>query len=279
MPLSDQRWWKALSPRTRRRLLTVLDAGARARRPRWGNLRRKRPFSEVYGFDRGKPVDRVYIERFLRRKADAITGDVLEVKSADYTTRFGTEVVRSHVVDIDPTNQTATLIGDICDRETLPVAAFDCVILTQTLQFVHDPASAMGNVWTSLRPGGTALITVPCMGRLDPDLEGSDLWRWTPQGLGTLLAATAPEATVELEAGGNLVASLATLLGLASQDLRPSDIAEDDPTFPVTACAAVRKPEPRGNARCRHEQGDQDPSDWSQPQGISAAVQQAESRI
>ena len=33
--------------------------------PYWGNLRRLRPFSVYYGFDRGTPVDRYYLDRFL----------------------------------------------------------------------------------------------------------------------------------------------------------------------------------------------------------------------
>src|SRR5262245_50153649 len=34
--------------------------------PRWGNLRRVRPFSASYGFDRGTPIDRYYLDTFLR---------------------------------------------------------------------------------------------------------------------------------------------------------------------------------------------------------------------
>src|SRR4051794_24300652 len=30
------------------------------RRVRWGSLRRTRPFSDCYGFDRGLPIDRYY---------------------------------------------------------------------------------------------------------------------------------------------------------------------------------------------------------------------------
>ena len=47
------------------------------------------PVSRSFGFDRGTPVDRRYIEQFLARHAAAIRGDVLEVGDDGYTRRFG----------------------------------------------------------------------------------------------------------------------------------------------------------------------------------------------
>src|SRR5262249_663619 len=41
--------------------------------PRWGNLRRTSPFSATFGFERGTPVDRFYLERFLDAHRDSIT--------------------------------------------------------------------------------------------------------------------------------------------------------------------------------------------------------------
>jgi hypothetical protein len=48
----------------------------------------------------GTPVDRYYIERFQSEHAERIRGNVLEVKDASYTRRFGAEVY-PFVVDID----------------------------------------------------------------------------------------------------------------------------------------------------------------------------------
>jgi len=79
---------------------------------RRGNLRRLRPFSNRYGYDRRTPVDRCCIEPFLDEHAGRIHGDVLEVKGANYSRRFGNEV-RCHVVDIDPENTEADLHADL----------------------------------------------------------------------------------------------------------------------------------------------------------------------
>src|SRR5258706_4284896 len=52
--------------------------------PRWGNLRRTRRFSSQFGFERGTPVDRWYLRRFLERHRADITGDVLEIQAPDH---------------------------------------------------------------------------------------------------------------------------------------------------------------------------------------------------
>jgi hypothetical protein len=240
-----QEWWTTrLSAETRERIRPYAAAVIRrlpGRRPRWGNLKRAAPFSNHYGFDRGHPVDRRYIERFLERRRAQIRGDVLEVRSADYTRRYGPPDVHSHVLDIDASNPAATVIGDLCEANTLPPAAYDCAILTQTLQFLATPDTALVNLWGSLRLGGTMLITVPCAARIDHEAPDRDYWRWTPAGLRCLIERHCTAASVEIEWGGNLTAALAALLGLASEDLSDEDLTHDDPVFPLIACAAVTK--------------------------------------
>jgi len=48
-----------------------------------------RPISDCYGYDRGTPVDRIYIEAFLDRHCDDIRGHGAEVKTDGYLRRFG----------------------------------------------------------------------------------------------------------------------------------------------------------------------------------------------
>lgn len=212
------------------------------RRPRWGNLRRARPFSLHYGFDRGHPIDRFYIEGFLERIHDRITGDVLEVRTADYARRFGTVPLRQHVVDIDADNPEATIVGDLCDPGTLQAEAYDCVILTQTLHLLAVPDVALASLWRSLRPGGSLIVTVPCASCIIHELPTSDFWRWTPLGLQRFTERYCEGACVHSEGAGNLVTMLGTFLGLAVEDMRDADLALGDPSFPVVACVAARKP-------------------------------------
>jgi hypothetical protein len=245
MPYTTAWWQNHISQDVRRRVRLLIAPARRnvpGRRPDWGNLRRAEPFSACFGFDRGQPVDRLYIERFLARMSHHIRGDVLEIRDSRYTRRYGAEGFRSHVLDIDVTNKRATIFGDLCDPGTLASAAYDCVILTQTLQYLVDPDAAIANLYTSLRFGGTMLITVPCSARIDPRAPESDYWRWTPVGLRALVERRCTRAEVEAEGGGNLVAALAVMLGCSVEDLGPQDLAADDPHFPVVSCAAITKP-------------------------------------
>ena len=115
----------------------------------WGNLRRRRPFSDDWGFDRGLPVDRFYIESFVALFADVIRGRVLEVAEPRYTRQFGGDrVTSSDVVDIDASNEAATIVADLAVRGSLPAERFDCAIVTQMLQYVDDPVAAVSNLST-----------------------------------------------------------------------------------------------------------------------------------
>jgi SAM-dependent methyltransferase len=210
-------------------------------RVRWGNLRRGRPFSVWHGVDRGRPVDRVYIEDFLRVNAHDVRGVVLEVQDSAYTFAFGKHrVLRSEVLDVTTSNDAATIVADLSVAGALPRSSFDCVILTQTLQYVEEPRQAIKNIVESLTVGGVALITVPVSGhRIIPGL--GDRWRFTPQGLDTLLRQAVPETEILVEAGGrgNFLANAAYLYGLAEEDLDPADLAGDDPDYPLVAVARL----------------------------------------
>lgn len=210
------------------------------RRIDWGDVARRAPFSSVYGWDRGLPVDRFYINAFMTRNRHFITGSVLEVRSALYAQRHGTPTEIT-VLDINRANPEATLIADLNEPDSLPEAAYDCVILTQTLQYTR-PAVALRNIDRSLRPGGAALVTVPCLGRIDPEAAGTDLWRWTPQGLRQACEDAGLQA--EVEGHGNSLAAAACMLGAAVEEIPPGGLTDEDPAFPVVACAVIQRTGP-----------------------------------
>src|SRR4051794_24995082 len=80
----------------------------------WGSLRRTEPFSRDWGAERGVPVDRVYIERFLARHAADVRGEALEIQGALYTERYGSgRVATADVLDLDSSNPAATIVGDL----------------------------------------------------------------------------------------------------------------------------------------------------------------------
>lgn len=205
------------------------------RRPIWlGSLRRTTPISEHWGFDRGTPVDRYYIERFLERHSHDIRGRVLEVMDSRYTERFGSAVEAMDVLDIDVSNPRATIVADLAAADGVPSASFDCVILTQTLQFIYDGGAAVGEAHRLLRPEGVLLATVPAVSRIDrtAGVRG-DFWRFTEASCERLFGEVFGDENVTVRALGNVLAGIAFLAGLAREDLTDRELEVQDVFFPV----------------------------------------------
>lgn len=96
----------------------------------WAKLRRLRPIAKCFGFERGLPIDRYYIENFLARQADDIQGHVLEIKEPLYTYRFGGDrVTKSDVLHVVEGDSEATIVGDLTNAHKISSEAFDCVIM------------------------------------------------------------------------------------------------------------------------------------------------------
>lgn len=220
-------------------------ARRRVRRGRvdWGDLRRTSPFSDVYGFDRGTPVDRFFIDRFLTQHEADIAGHVLEVGSPEYASSVGrARVQRVDVLDIDPSNSEATIIADLSEQGSIPSRRFDCFVLTQTLQYVSDVGTAVRNAVDALVPGGVLLLSVPMTSRLDPTSGfRNDLWRFTPGGLELILKESAADAESRVTSFGNVLTTVAFSLGLSAEELREDELLFVDEAFPMVLCARVQR--------------------------------------
>ena len=199
---------------------------------------------QAFGLGRGKPVDRHYIEAFLRRHAADIRGRVLEVGEDAYTVEFGgARVNRSDILHADDSNPRATLIGDLADGGTLPSAAFDCFICTQTLTYIYDVQRAVRTIHRLLAPGGVLLATVPGISQMSPydrDRWG-EYWRFTAQSLGRLLGEAFGSAHVEVEAYGNVLASTAFLQGLCAGDLSAGELDHRDQRYQMLVAGRAVK--------------------------------------
>ena len=206
-------------------------------RPAWpAILRRTRPLSDVWGFDRGTPVDRHYIESFLAGHRADIRGRVLEVQDSVYTDLYGSGVEARDVLDADPANPRATIVADLADTETLPEGVFDCFILTQTLHLIYDLPAALRSCRRLLRPGGVLLATGPAVSRFR---GGADFWRFTPASLERLLEEAFEQVTVR--AYGNVLAANAFLSGMAKEEIPSRLLDEQDACFPVIVAGRAVK--------------------------------------
>jgi SAM-dependent methyltransferase len=215
---------------------------SRLRRPALlGTLRRISPLSDVYGFDRGTPVDRYYIKQFLTDHRSDIQGHVLEVKSSNYTNYFDSGVSHRDVLDIDDTNQKATIICDLAKADKIPQDSFDCFILTQTLQYIYDIHAALTHIRRILRPGGVLLVTVPALQRIDSELEKTDFWRFTRLSCERLFHEVFGADELTIRTYGNVLAGTAALYGIAAEELSNRELDACSDAYPLIVAIRARK--------------------------------------
>ncbi len=233
-----------LLPLSLRRKIIRLTRWPPVGRVRFGSLRRLKPISDQWGMDRGRPVDRYYIERFLADHSPDIKGRVLEIGGNGYTVRFGgDQVTQSDVLHVAEDRPQVTIIGDLTDAGHIASDSFDCIILTQTLQAIYDVRAVICTVHRILKPGGVVLITVPGISqisRYDMDRWGY-YWSFTSASMRCLLQEAFPPANVQVAAHGNVLASIAFLHGLAQSELKQEELDYVDPDYQLLITARAVK--------------------------------------
>jgi SAM-dependent methyltransferase len=209
-----------------------------------GSLRAAVPIAREFGGERGTPVDRVFIDRFVALQAGRIRGRVLEIGDNAYTLAHGGDRVRqSDVLHYQEGNPKATFVGDLSRCDHIPDALFDCIILTQTLQFIWDIRAALGTVHRLLKPGGALVATFPGISQVDLDWGSNWCWAWSPGQALSLLEAAFPGGAVTVEALGNRFAAVAMLHGLVAEEVPIERLhaAEGACAF-LLGAAAIRAP-------------------------------------
>lgn len=204
---------------------------------------RKHPVSHVFGLDRGTPIDRYYIDKFLRKNSHLIKGRVLEVADTRYSKLYGSGEVESFdVLNTTPVNKEVTMVSDLTDTSTLPENKTDCFICTQTFNFIYEVQKAIQGAYYLLKPGGVLLATVAGLcqiSRYDMDRWG-DYWRFTTASAKKLFESVFKD--VDIESFGNVLAAIALLQGVAVEDIpNPELLDEHDPDYQVLIAIVARK--------------------------------------
>jgi SAM-dependent methyltransferase len=213
---------------------------------RFGSLRRLRPISPEWGFDRGLPLDRYYIEQFLQSNALDIRGHGLEIKEDLYSTRFGGDrITRVDILHPEPGNPKATIVADLTRAGHLASETFDFIILTQTLNFIFDVRAVVATLYRVLKPGGTLLTTVSGISKISRgDMERwGHHWGFTSCSAERLFHEFFPAKNVRVEAQGNVLTAIAFLHGLSTRDLRQTELDHQDQDFQVLITIRAVKPE------------------------------------
>jgi SAM-dependent methyltransferase len=200
----------------------------------FGDLRRLHPFTNDFGFSRGGAVDRYYIEEFLQKNASVIRGHSLELKDDRYTRKFGGDrVTKREILDIDAGNSRATIISDLTKDEVMPSDSFDCVVLTQVLQYIYDFRAALKTIHRILKPGGVLLVTVPGISQIDWEYAG-ETWHWffTQTSLQRTLADIFGK-DIQVEHHGNVLVATGFLYGLSRNEIKKEEYDFNDPHYQV----------------------------------------------
>ena len=210
---------------------------------KWYNLRKTKPISDIFGLDRGTPIDRFYIEDFLYKNKSLIKGKCCEISENTYTKKFGTKNCISEILHHNNDNKKATIVGDLSKIETLPKNTIDCFILTQTLNFIYDYKKAILGVYHLLKEGGSVLVTssgISQISEYDNERWG-DFWRFTEIGLMKSFEEVFPKENIIIKSYGNVLSSISYLHGISSEELTEKELGYNDPNYPLLITLIAKK--------------------------------------
>lgn len=193
------------------------------------------------GCDRGTPIDRVFIERFLSDNSQLIQGNFCEIGDNYYTEKYSKSGSNSIIFTADASAEGSNIIiGDLQTGKGCITRSVDCFILTQTLPFMFDIHSAVQNIVSMLKPGGVALVTVggiSSISQYDYSRWGH-FWGFTEKSLVELFERTREVECLEYKSYGNAKLASAFLYGLAKEDFE-----YNDKDVPVIISLIVKKKE------------------------------------
>jgi len=202
--------------------------------------RRVEPLSYVWGFDRGLPIHRYYLEQFLQECRSDIRGHCLEFRDDSYTSRFGgAAVTRLDLLHLDDSHSGVTIVADLTRPNDVPSDTFDCIVCTQVLHLIFEVDRAISELWRILKPGGVLLATVPHISMCDPGWH--EIWRFTPEGLSAVVGRAFGADNVSVRAYGNSLTAAGELRGLVTEEFSQAALAYSDSRFAVEVCVRAVK--------------------------------------
>jgi SAM-dependent methyltransferase len=196
------------------------------------------PISTRYGFDRGTPIDRVYIDQFLSENSNLITGRCLEVVDPTYINKFGTNVTHPEVIDNDAKSKIATIIADLRDMKGVDSNSFDCVLITHTFGMIYDYEVAIKECHRILKPGGHLLVTMSCFSPIYTN-DDANFWRFTPASAKRAFGKFFTDFIVKTY--GNCLTGYSFWVGMAAEELESKALKFNDPRFPLIVTVKARK--------------------------------------
>jgi ubiquinone/menaquinone biosynthesis C-methylase UbiE len=226
-------------------ITTLLQALRRKLNP--ANPEQFEPVSKVFGIDRGTPVDRYYIEKFLEQNKQYIKGKVLEIAESTYSRKYGTDITSFEVLHASNDNPKATITGDLTKIETLPGNSIDCFICTQTFNFIYNFQDAIKGAYHLLKPGGVLLATVAGITQISGyDMQRwGDYWRFTTASAKKAFEESFNPGDITIEYYGSYYAASNFLKGLCTEELKKEYLDKKAADYPVIITIVAKKKQVR----------------------------------
>lgn len=209
----------------------------------FGSFKKSEPVNPAFGFDKGSPVDRIYIDQFLGENASAIKGKVLEIGEATYSNKFAPRGLAETFVLSFYEGEGVDYVGRLEDMKGIADESFDCIILVQTLHYVFNMFDALKEIYRVLKPGGTVLCCVPGLSqisRYDMDMWG-DRWRLTDLSARELFETQFEASKVKVKTFGNAYTATAFIQGIPAERLRPKSFMTHHPDYQVLVSVVAQK--------------------------------------
>ena len=203
----------------------------------WGDLRRRFPLCNLFGFTRGTPIDRYYLDKFISEIRPQVAGTVLEVGGVLQNRELYqfSKATEYHTLDI-AANPGVTSVGDVHDPATFKPESLDAVVIFNVLEHCHNPWVVVQNIYIWLKVGGKCFCMVPSAQRLH-DIPG-DYWRPLPDGMQQLFQDYRQK---KLYVYGNPLTVVANFMGISAEELSSDELDDFHPDYPVITCIVAMK--------------------------------------
>lgn len=198
------------------------------------------PYSRRFGEERGTPVDRYYIENFIRENSEKICGNVMEIGDSVYTNKFGKSVNKSYVLHKLGMGENV-IKGDLASEEGIGDEFLDCFICTQTVQMIYETENAVRNIYRSLNKNGIALVTMHGISQLSMAdyCRWGEYWRFTKKSVELLFQKYFDK--IQIFSYGNVKTVTAHLYGLCQEDLAEENYEYNDEQYPLIVAVVAQK--------------------------------------
>jgi SAM-dependent methyltransferase len=203
----------------------------------FGDFKRLIPMCFEFGSTRGTPIDRYYLSRFIEKIHPDVVGDALEIGGNRRNRRLYNFMQTNSYRAMDLNKRLGVdIIGDAHNAKIVEHGSLDSIIIFNVLEHCEKPWIVIENMYDWLRDGGKVFCMVPTAQRIHG--APSDFWRFLPNAIDSLFAKFPIR---KLFIYGNPMTAIASLMGVAAEELSREELDHTNSEYPVATCILAQK--------------------------------------